>query len=133
VLRYRLYDIDLIINRTLVYVFLVGILGGLYTASIAFFQRVFVAFTGNTSDAAIVITALVLAGVFTPIRKALEALVDRQFKPRYARDEPSSAPTVAGGLSSADDAVLATVNDRLDGLERRLTALERGRRKPRNR
>ncbi len=44
--RHRLYEIDLIINRTLVYVPLTGILGGLYSASVVLFQRIFVAFTG---------------------------------------------------------------------------------------
>ena len=46
ILRNRLFDIDIIINRTLVYVPLTGILTGLYAASIALFQRVFIAVTG---------------------------------------------------------------------------------------
>jgi hypothetical protein len=121
VMRYRLYDIDLIINRTLVYLALVGILGGLYAASIAFFQRVFVTATGDTSDAAVVITTLVLAGVFTPIRKALEGAVDRRFKPH----EPAHAPPARGGLDGADasediPAVLGQVIARLDAIEDRL-------------
>lgn len=99
---------------------------GAPTASIAFFQRVFAALTGNTSDAAIVITALVLAGVFTPIRKSLEGVVDRRFKPRDLRDRSSPAIGVGGRPSSADEADLAAVQQRLDGLERRLAALERG-------
>lgn len=79
--RHRLYEIDTLINRTLVYVLLVGIVAGLYAASVALFQRVFVAATGNTSDAAAIISALLLAAVFTPIRKSIEAIVDRRFKP----------------------------------------------------
>jgi hypothetical protein len=80
IMRYRLYDIDVIVNRTLVYVPLTGILAGLYTASVALFQRLFVAVTGNQSDAAIVLSALVLASAFTTIRNALQAQVDRRFK-----------------------------------------------------
>lgn len=87
VTRYRLYEIDTLINRTLVYVPLVGIVAGLYAACVALFQRLFVAFTGNTSEAAAVISALILAAVFTPIRKSIEGMVDRRFKPAPASPE----------------------------------------------
>ena len=89
--RHRLYDIDLIINRTLVYLPLTAVLGGLYSASVVFFQRVFVALTGNTSDAAIVLSTLILAGAFTPLRDELKALADRRFRPRR---DPGSPPQV---------------------------------------
>jgi hypothetical protein len=81
VLRYRLYDIDIIISRTLVYVPLTGFLAGLYAASVALFQRLFVAVTGDRSDAAIVISALVLAAAITPAKNWLQTKVDRRFKP----------------------------------------------------
>ena len=81
VLRYRLYAIDRLINRTLVYVPLVGITAGLYAGSVALLQRIFTAVTGDTSDAAAVICALALAAVFTPIRNAIQSAVDRRFKP----------------------------------------------------
>jgi hypothetical protein len=80
ILRYQLFDIDLIINRALVYIPLTAILAGLYTASIALFQRLFVAATGTTSDAAIVLTTLVLASTFTPIKNGLQGVVDKRFK-----------------------------------------------------
>jgi hypothetical protein len=80
ILRYRLYDIDLIINRTLVYVPLTGILAGLYSATVALFQKLFTGITGEKSDAAIVLTTLILAAAFTPIKNKLQALVDRRFK-----------------------------------------------------
>jgi hypothetical protein len=81
ILRYRLYDIDLIISRTLVYVPLTAFLAGLYSASVALFQKVFQAVTGDRSDAAIIISALVLASVFTPAKSWLQTKVDRRFKP----------------------------------------------------
>ena len=81
VLRYRLYDVDLIVNRTLVYVLLTAVLAGLYTAAVALFQRLFVATTGQGSDLAIVMTLFVLATVFTPIKNALQERVDRRIKP----------------------------------------------------
>ncbi|HET9495500.1 MAG TPA: hypothetical protein VFR15_14810, partial [Chloroflexia bacterium] len=80
ILRYRLYDIDLIINRTLVYVPLTGILAGLYSGTVALFQKLFTGITGEKSDAAIVLTTLVLAAAFTPIKNTLQSLVDRRFK-----------------------------------------------------
>jgi hypothetical protein len=81
VTRYRLYEIDHLINRTLVYVPLTALLAGLYAATVALLQRVFQAVTGDRSDAAIIISTLILASVFTPIRKWLEGIVERRFKP----------------------------------------------------
>jgi hypothetical protein len=81
VTRYRLYEIDHLINRTLVYVPLTALLAGLYAATVTLLQRLFQSVTGNTSDAAIIISTLILASVFTPIRKWLEGIVERRFKP----------------------------------------------------
>jgi len=78
--RYRLYDIDRLINRTLVYGSLTAILAGVFTAAVGLAQRVFVAYTGQTSDAAIVLTTLVVATLYAPLRKRLESIVDRWFK-----------------------------------------------------
>ena len=80
ILRHRLYDIDVIINRALVYGALTAILAGLYSASISLFQKLFQAVTGEKSDAAIVLTTLVLASAFTPVRTRLQTTVDRRFK-----------------------------------------------------
>src|SRR5205085_7545154 len=77
ILKYRLYDIDLLINRTLVYIPLTGILTGLYSASIALLQKLFVATSGEKSDAAIVITTLILTSSFTPIKNGLQSFVDK--------------------------------------------------------
>jgi hypothetical protein len=84
ILRYRLYKIDIIINRTVVYVTLTGILAGLYTAAVALFQRTIVAVTGQSSDVAIVLTLFVLATVFTPIKNTLQGTADRYLKPLSA-------------------------------------------------
>ena len=81
ILRYGLYDIDLIINRTLVYVLLTGVLAGVYTGAVALFQRVFVAMSGQGSDLAIVMTLFVVATVFTPVKNTLQEHVDRRIKP----------------------------------------------------
>ena len=80
VLRYRLYQIDLIINRALEYGALTATLAGLYSGSISLFQKVFMALTGERSDAAIVLTTLILASTFIPIKSRLQAIVDRRFR-----------------------------------------------------
>jgi hypothetical protein len=81
VTRYRLYQIDHLISRTLVYVPLTALLAGLYAAVVTLLQRVFQTVTGDRSDAAIIISTLILASVFTPIRKWLEGIVERRYKP----------------------------------------------------
>jgi len=78
--RYRLYDIDRLINRALVYGSLTAILAGVFTAAVGLAQRLFIAMTGETSDGAIVATTLVVATLYAPLRKRLEAIVDRWFK-----------------------------------------------------
>ncbi|HEX5015129.1 MAG TPA: hypothetical protein VFV72_13340 [Candidatus Limnocylindrales bacterium] len=95
--RYHLYDVDAVIGRTLVYLPLMGILSGLYTASVALFQRVFVALTGETSDLAVVMTILLVASAFTPIRKVLESAVDRRFPARPPGVEAQPAVAIAAG------------------------------------
>jgi hypothetical protein len=85
VTRYRLYDIDRLINRTLVYGALSAILAGIFTAGIGLAQRVFIATTGETSDAAIVLTTLVVATAYAPLRRRLESVVDRWFKYEHRR------------------------------------------------
>ena len=80
ILRYRLWDIDLFFNRALVYGLLTAVLAGMYTASITLSQRVFVALTGERSDAAIVLTTLVVASTFTSLKGRLQAVVDRHLR-----------------------------------------------------
>jgi hypothetical protein len=81
ILRYRLWDIDLVINRVIVYATLTAILGGMYSATITLSQRLFVALTGQQSDAAIVFTVLVVGATFTYLKGKLQNTVDRYVKP----------------------------------------------------
>ena len=78
--RADLFDIDIIIGRTLVYVPLTAILAGIYAASVALLQRVFVLLTGEDSDAVVLLSTLLLAASFTPVKGALDALVERHFR-----------------------------------------------------
>jgi hypothetical protein len=78
--RYHLYNIDVILNRTLVYAIVSGFLAGLTAALVGAIQGTFVAVTGQRSDAAIVITTLILVAVFSPLRELAQRFVDRRFK-----------------------------------------------------
>ncbi len=110
ILRYRLYDIDLIINRTLVWVPLTAMLGGLYAALVSLLQRVFVNLTGDRSDGAIIISTLVLAGLFTPARKVLDGIVDRRFR----TSSPSAGPPdIVRTTALVDDPLLVDQMERI--------------------
>lgn len=79
-LRYRLWNVDLVINRTLVYVPLTSILTVIYSTSMAVSQRLFATATGEQSQAVAIFTTIVLTSTFSPIKNALQAYVDRNFK-----------------------------------------------------
>jgi hypothetical protein len=86
VLRYRLYDIDLIINRTLVYGGTTAILAAAYSASITLFQRLFISASGQKSDAAYVLTAFVIVVGFSPLKDWLQRKVDRRMGRNKSRE-----------------------------------------------
>jgi len=86
ILHYRLYDIDLVINRALVYGGLTAMLAGLYTFWVGLTQRL-VAFSGQKSDIALLLTAFAGAAAFTPVKSWLQKTVDR----RFAVHDPASA------------------------------------------
>jgi hypothetical protein len=79
ILRYRLYQIDLLINRTLVYGSLTATLVALYFAVIVVLQRLFVVLIGEQSTLAVVASTLVIAALFNPLRSRIQAEVDRRF------------------------------------------------------
>lgn len=80
ILRYRLFDIEIIIHRTLVYVPLTAIMAGVFAASITLTQKVFVSLAGQSSEAASVLTTLVVVAAFDPIKTWLQKNVDKYFK-----------------------------------------------------
>ena len=99
VLRYRLYDIDVVIRRTAVYVPLTAVLAGVYAATIGLLQRVFIAATGGPSDGAVILSTLILATTFTPIKNALQGAVDRRF--RDAQDIERRLGLFSEGVANA--------------------------------
>jgi hypothetical protein len=79
ILRYRLYDIDVIVNRTLVYGSLTVSLVALYIGSVVSLQYVFRALTGGGSQLVIVASTLAIAALFNPLRRRVQSSVDRLF------------------------------------------------------
>jgi hypothetical protein len=79
VLRYRLWDVDVLINKTLVYSILTGILVIVYVACIIGLQVLFQKIVNQNSDAAIVISTLLIAALFQPLRQRIQLVIDRNF------------------------------------------------------
>jgi hypothetical protein len=77
--RYRLYDIDILINRTLVYGALSATLIALYFVGIVVLQRLFVILTGQQSTLAVVASTLLIAALFNPLRRRIQFFIDRRF------------------------------------------------------
>jgi hypothetical protein len=79
ILRYHLYNIDLIINRTLVYGSLTAVLAGLYFSSIVLLQVLFRTLTGQKSQLVVVVSTLAIAALFNPLRRRIQGFIDRSF------------------------------------------------------
>lgn len=78
VLRYRLFDIDVIIRRTTSYAILTALLGLVYFGSVVVFQRLLTPLTGE-STAAVVLSTLLIAALFLPLRRRVQDIIDRRF------------------------------------------------------
>jgi hypothetical protein len=81
ILKYRLYDIDIVINRTLVYGTLTALLGMVYFGGVAATQAIFRALTGQEEQPqlAIVVSTLVIAALFNQLRRRIQGFIDRRF------------------------------------------------------
>jgi len=117
VLKYRLYDIDVVINRTLVYGSLTAILALVYFGGVAATQAVFRSFTGQEQQPqlAIVVSTLVIAALFNPLRRRIQGFIDRRF---YRRKYDARKTLEAFSARLRDETDLEALNAELGGVVR---------------
>jgi hypothetical protein len=115
VLRYRLYEIDLLINRTLVYGSLTATLALVYFGGVTGTQALFRALTGQEKQTqlAIVVSTLVIAALFSPLRRRVQGFVDRRF---YRRKYDARKTLEAFSAKLRDKTDLEALNDELVGV-----------------
>jgi hypothetical protein len=116
ILRYRLYDIDILIRRTLQYSLLTGLLALFYFGGILLLQSIFRALTGEDSQFAIVISTLGIAALFSPLRLRVQEFIDRRFYRKKIDAEYSLAQFAAIArdeveLGRISGALVATVEE----------------------
>src|SRR5215212_9791258 len=102
IFRYRLYEIDILINRTLVYGPLTATLVVLYFLGIVVLQRLFVLLTGQQSTLAVVASTLLIAALFNPFRCRIQSVVDRRFY-RRKYDTRKTLEAFSGQLRDETD------------------------------
>jgi hypothetical protein len=115
VLKYRLYDIDLLINRTLVYGSLTLSLVLMYFGVIVLLQRLFVLLTGQQSTLAVVASTLLIAALFNPLRRRIQSFIDRRF---YRRKYDARKTLETFSIKLREETDLEALNDDLVGVVR---------------
>src|SRR5215204_1783453 len=113
VLRSRLFDIDVLINRTLVYGSLTAALIAVYFGVVVVLQRVFVVLTGQQSTLAVVASTLVIAASFNPLRRRIQSFIDRRF---YRRKYDARKTLESFSTQLRDETDLDALNDDLVGV-----------------
>jgi MFS family permease len=117
IIRYRLYEIDIVINRTLVYSALTAALVAAYFGGVATLQALFRAFTGQEQQPqlAIVVSTLAIAALFDPLRRRIQSFIDRRF---YRRKYDAQKTLEAFSVKLRDETDLEALSDDLEGVIR---------------
>jgi hypothetical protein len=111
ILRYRLWDIDLLIRRTLVYSALSAVLALAYFGSILVLQNIFQALTGESRNALVtVLSTLLIAALFGPVRARVQQAIDRRF---YRQKYDAARTLAAFGAQARDVVALEELSDQL--------------------
>jgi hypothetical protein len=113
VLHSRLWEIDLVINRTLVYGSLTAILALVYFGGVTLLQRVFHSLTGQGSTFAVVASTLVIAAIFNPLRRRIQSFIDRRF---YRRKYDAAKTLEAFSARLRDETDLGRLGEDLMGV-----------------
>jgi hypothetical protein len=114
-LRYRLYDIDLLINRTLVYGALTVLLGATYYGGVVLLQQRLRVLTGQGSTLAVVASTLTIAALFNPLRRRVQSFIDRRF---YRRKYDARKTLEAFSAKLRDETDLDALSEDLVGVVR---------------
>ena len=115
ILRYRLYQIDHIINRTLVYGSLTAVLALVYVGSVVVLQGALRILTGQESQLAVVVSTLAIAGLFIPLRRGMQSFVDCRF---YRRKYDTTKTLETFGAKLRDETNLHALSNDLVGVVR---------------
>ena len=117
ILRYRLYDIDILINSTLVYGALTVLLALIYFSGVTTIQAIFSALTGQQEQPqlAIVASTLVIAALFNPLRRRIQSFIDKRF---YRRKYDAKKTLEAFSAQLRNESDLDALSDDLVGVVR---------------
>jgi hypothetical protein len=117
ILRYRLYEIDTLINRTLVYGALTVLLAIVYFGGVTATEAIFRTLTGQEQQPqlAVVVSTLVIAALFTPLRLRIQSFIDRRF---YRRKYDARKTLEAFSAKLRDETDLDALNNDLVGVVR---------------
>ncbi len=115
ILKYRLYDIDVIVNRTLVYGALTAALTLVYSSGVTGLQFVFRAVSGQETQLAVVASTLAIAALFGPLRRRIQTFIDRRF---YRRKYDARKTLTDFSAKLRNETNLDSLNDDLTGIVR---------------